>query len=93
MNKELSVLLHTEWWEKCRTCKYWNGADVGNGGNTINDHVRWLPAKCENPASPMYGQETWTEGYCPKWDSFDVETALEVLEASYNEQRAKESTY
>lgn len=72
LDKEESKQLHMDWWGKCRTCKFWNGADSGK-------HRRWLPALYENPESDLHGQETWTEGHCSKWDSFDIETALEML--------------
>jgi hypothetical protein len=40
----------------------------------------------------IYKQETWIEGECPKWDSFDLETAYEMLETAYamEEQRRKQ---
>jgi hypothetical protein len=38
------------------------------------------PGSCNNSASELYQQETWTEGYCSEWDSFDIETALEVMQ-------------
>jgi hypothetical protein len=28
----------------------------------------------------MYQKETWAEGHCSKWDSFDIDTALEVMQ-------------
>jgi hypothetical protein len=34
---------------------------------------------CQQPKSVLYGQETWTEGYCPWWDAFDLDVALLVL--------------
>jgi len=69
-----------DWWGKCRTCKYWHGADAGNGSGTIGNQVRWLPAICTNPISDLYQQETWTDGHCNKWDSFDIDTALDILQ-------------
>lgn len=81
MNKETSRRLHMDWWGKCRTCRHWHGADAGDGSDTAADNQpRWHPANCENPDSDLFGQETWTEGYCPKWDSFDLETAYEMME-------------
>lgn len=38
------------------------------------------PAICSNEKSPFYNQETWTEGHCPNWDSFDTDAAIEMLE-------------
>lgn len=72
MDKEESIRLHTDWWGKCRTCKHWDG-------KSDEKHVRWLPAICENQKSDLFGQETWTEGHCPQWDSFDIDIALELL--------------
>ena len=73
INKEESKRLHMDWWGKCRTCKFWQGTDVGK-------QIRWNPGQCANPVSELYLQETWTEGHCHKWDSFDIETALELLQ-------------
>lgn len=77
-SKEDSILIHEDWWGKCRSCRFWNGKDAKNFAGRITP--RWEPAKCENPASELYQQETWTEGHCPKWDSFDIETAFELME-------------
>lgn len=37
------------------------------------------PGICSNKNSDMYNIETWTEGHCIKWDTFDIDVALEVL--------------
>jgi hypothetical protein len=74
MDREESIRLHMDWWGKCRTCRHWHGAAGGLLGEE-----RWEPALCENPVSDMYGKETWTEGECRKWDSFDIDVALELL--------------
>jgi hypothetical protein len=84
--KEFSLRIHMDWWGKCRTCRFWNGA---NGGH-FND-PRWEPAICENPASLHHGKETWTEGHCPKWDSYDIETAFELMEEWENDPRFKKT--
>lgn len=73
MDKEESKRLHMDWWGKCRTCRFWQGTDEG-------DNVRWNPGQCVNPESELYQQETWTEGHCVKWDSFDIDVAFEILE-------------
>ncbi len=73
-----SKRLHLDWWGKCRTCRFWDGADKisPREGREPMVQIRWEPAPCTNPASPLYGQETRTEGHCKKWDSFDVDVAL-----------------
>lgn len=73
VSKEESIRLHMDWWGKCRTCRHWNGADDAN-------FIRWQPAKCENKDSDLYGQETHIGVHCPKWDSFDIDTALSLME-------------
>ncbi len=70
ISKEESRRLHIDWWGKCRTCRFWASTDPR----------RMEPAQCTNPRSNMLNQETWTEGHCPQWDSFDIDTALEVLD-------------
>ena len=78
IDKEESRRLHLDWWGKCRTCLFWQGTDNGN-------HVRWNNALCNNPDSELYKKETWTEGHCSKWDSFDIQTAFEILEEDNND--------
>ena len=76
-----SVRLHEDWWGKCRTCRFWHGEDevkVREGREPLVQ-LRWHKAPCENPASPLHGETTSTEGHCSKWDSFD--TALAALGA------------
>jgi len=63
-----SVRIHMDWWGKCRTCKHWSG-----------DRGTMKPGSCLNPASDMHEKETWTEGHCKEWDSFDVDAAIEVM--------------
>jgi hypothetical protein len=79
MDKEQSKLIHMDWWGKCRSCRFWGGSDKNNGprGDII---YRWNPGLCTNEKSDMYQRETWTEGHCPKWDSFDIDTALELMQ-------------
>ena len=69
MDKQESKRLHMDWWGKCRTCRFWQGSD----------EIRMSPGICKNPISDLFEQETWTEGHCNKWDSFDIDTALEVM--------------
>ena len=76
-----SVRLHEDWWGKCRTCRFWNGATAireGADGSRLV-HLRWDDAECENPRSLLVGQVTTTEGHCRQWDSFDVDVALETM--------------
>lgn len=58
-----------DWWNKCRTCRFWQG-----------DREKMMPGLCSNPESDLHNEETWTEGHCEKWDSFDIETALKLME-------------
>ena len=80
MNKEESKRLHIDWWGKCRICRFWQGTNNGDGSGTFGNEVRWNPGPCINPESDLYQQETWTEGHCQKWDSFDIDTAFELLD-------------
>ncbi len=73
IDKEESIRLHMGWWGMCRTCRHWTGTDS-------EDRPRWHPGKCTNPKSPLFEEETWISGECPKWDSFDIDTALEIME-------------
>lgn len=69
---EESRRLHQDWWGKCRTCLYWKGTDES----------RMAAGVCDNPKSDMHGKETWTDGHCRKWDSYDICVALEMLQES-----------
>ncbi len=68
MNKNDSFRLHEDWWGACRTCRFWTG-----------DRLKMTPGTCSNNKSPLFEQETWTEGHCHMWDSFDIDTAVEFL--------------
>jgi hypothetical protein len=68
MNSEESYRLHEDWWGKCRTCEFWSSED------------RWKPGLCNNQKSLLFQQETWTEGHCSEWDSFDYPIALQLLD-------------
>ena len=74
MDKDESKRIHLDWWGKCRTCRHWQGTDESS------QLLRWNPGLCDNPASDLFKQETWTEGHCNKWDTFDIETALEIMQ-------------
>lgn len=82
VSKEESIRLHMDWWGKCRTCSYWIGTDEG-------DNPRWNDGKCTNSQSPLFEEIVSTEGYCPKWNSFDLETACEIMEQEENEEIEK----
>lgn len=71
--KEFSIRIHYDWWCMCRTCRFWTGSDV----------TRMDPGICSNEKSALFKQETWTEGHCEKWDSYDIETAFEFLEGKH----------
>lgn len=74
ISREESIRIHEDWWGKCRSCRFWHGSDEPPR------HVKWNPAPCTNPDSPLFQQETWTEGHCRKWDSFDIDLAFELME-------------
>lgn len=78
VSRDESVLLHRDWWGKCRTCRFWHGADDESFAPEIL-LVRWRDSECENPASTEFGQKMDHDGQCGKWDSFDVDVALEVM--------------
>jgi hypothetical protein len=60
--------LHLDWWGKCRTCAFW-----------VGDRQKGFMGGCSNPKSDLGGTPTSTEGYCKKWDSYDIETALDIM--------------
>lgn len=74
---EESERLHLDWWGKCWTCRHWTGDMSGTGDVRVHAVLREDP--CANPSSPLYNMTTSTGGYCKKWDSWDIETALKVL--------------
>ena len=77
MNKIEIKRIHFNWWGQCRSCRFWGGEDGLHSNNSIAH--RWNPGPCNNPLSPLFREETWTEGYCEKWDAFDLEIALEIM--------------
>jgi len=68
---EESKRLHLDWWGQCRTCKHWN---------STNDRPNMGRFSCFAKESELYLQRTSSSGHCPKWDSFDVDVALDVME-------------
>jgi len=76
-----SIRLHEDWWGKCRTCRFWNGADEARPREGLPPlvSIRWHPSRCENPRSQLHSTEADMDGSCPQWDSFDVDVALEVM--------------
>jgi predicted ATP-dependent serine protease len=78
ISHEESVRLHIDWYGKCRTCKFWNGASEPFKTSS-RVHLRWNPSKCENSQSPLFDQVTHTGGHCEKWETFDTPGAEEAL--------------
>lgn len=70
---ELSVRIHYDWLNKCRTCKHWLG-----------DRAETHKGKCGSLSSEFNGQETSTDGHCPEWDTYDLDTAMEVLNGEWD---------
>lgn len=68
--KELSTRIHFDWYGKCRTCRSWSG-----------DRMTMKPGMCMCGKSELFGAETWTEGHCPEWYTFDEDTLLEIMES------------
>ncbi len=73
MTPEESKRLHLDWCGQCRTCKHWNSPV---------DRPVTGGFPCVNKASPLYAQETTSDGYCEKWDSFDEPRKDEIKGAS-----------
>jgi hypothetical protein len=78
IDKDESRRLHEDWWGECWTCVHWTGDMSGTG--VVSSHAVLREGNCTNAKSKMHGKLTSTSGYCPKWDSWDVSTALEVLQ-------------
>jgi len=55
----------------CRTCRFWKTSDPERFDNN---------SRCGNINSPLFNENTWTEGQCDYWDSYDIDTALEIIE-------------
>jgi hypothetical protein len=71
VSPEESYRIHLDWWGKCRTCTHWEGPREKSAPRT---------AKCSSASSDRYGLRSTWDGYCPEWDSFDTDTALQVME-------------
>lgn len=67
MEEQKHIDWHLDWWGKCRTCSFWLGKR-----NTME------PGRCSNVKSDLFEQETWTEGSCKEWDTFDIIAAIHV---------------
>lgn len=65
-----SLRLHLDWWQKCRTCEFWSG-----DRKTCEDGL------CEQPRGDFGGEITTSEGHCGNWESYDLETAMEIIQA------------
>ena len=63
--------IHLDWWGKCRTCRWWN---------STNDRPNMGEFSCFAEASTLYLQRTTSSGYCTEWDSFDIDTAIEIMQ-------------
>ena len=73
-----SVRLHLDWTGKCKTCQFWNVPDGtaivrGSSGTSL------AIFECSNVRSAQNGRKMDSEGNCPQWDCFDVDTALEAM--------------
>lgn len=66
--KELSIRIHYDWYHKCRTCKHWDA-----NRNEIKD------GNC-NLHKIIMG----IDDRCNHWDSYDIDTAIEVLDGKWD---------
>jgi hypothetical protein len=78
IDKQESIRLHEDWWGQCRTCRFWE-APEGKGLHGVLTRPNLGEFLCVSPLSKVSGQLTGSDGGCSKWDSFDTDTALEVL--------------
>jgi len=79
MSDEEVYRWHEDWWNQCRTCKFWNG-----------DRVLMDDGPCDNEKSDLFQISTTSSGECPKWDSFDTEIAFKLLEENEMKYGKKE---
>ena len=86
INHKESRRLHIDWWGKCWTCRFWTGDMSGTGD--LHQHAVLRKAPCSNPESEQHGQVVTTNGYCPKWVSWDENTGLELM-MEWEEAKAK----
>ena len=71
MDPAESHRIHLDWWGKCRTCEHWQGNREKSEPAT---------AKCDCGMSDRCGLRSTWDGYCKEWDSFDIDTALQIME-------------
>lgn len=71
------IEIHTEWWGKCVSCRHWQTRVTVEHRDIITRSKD--PGACGFQKSPLFGQETWIEGQCEWWDSFDVDAAIAVM--------------
>lgn len=71
--KELSVRIHYDWLNKCRTCLFWGGDRAG-----VSDGL------CKNAQAELSGSQVDTDCGCGFWDSYDIGTAMEVLDGKWD---------
>lgn len=72
MDTVASQHLHIEYWGECLTCRFWTG---------LRHSAVQQSARCTSADSPLANQLTKSYGYCPKWDSFDIDVAFQVMQA------------
>ena len=73
--KELSARIHYDWYAQCRTCEFWACKDRSDVLSK---------ASCDNKKSDMCGVVTTSSGHCKQWDTYDYETALEILDGKWD---------
>lgn len=69
MDRDESIRIHWDWYGKCRTCNFWDS----------QEDRKKLEGRCDCKESPAYNEETWSEGHCKCWESFDPEIVKFVL--------------
>ena len=76
MEKEESRRIHQDYWEKCRTCRWWYGNRSGVGEGTCTNERSEINR--DRPTARFIN--TFADGHCDgEWDSFDVDVALEIM--------------
>lgn len=69
MDIEESTRVHLDWWGQCRTCKNWS----------TEDGRMMIEGECRCDKSSFYGLETWRDGRCGYWETFDPMGAERAL--------------
>lgn len=69
MDVEESIRIHLDWWGQCRTCKNWS-TEKGR---------MMIEGECRCDKSPFYSLETWRDGRCGEWETFDPMGAEKAL--------------